>query len=224
MLAATSNKVMARKAQGARANFRRLDADIRRQSLIDATARCLARHGARVSVRMICAEAGVSAGLLRHYFSGVDELIAATYADVGVMMGRTMLGAAEDAGHDPRARLRAYVMASFRPPIMDSQLLATWLAFWSLINSDPAIKALHRDLYASFRKPVEALVAEILAVSPDLPDVRLMAVALTALVDGLWLELCLDPSSFSPAEAEALAEQWLDRLLPVAAPSRSKGG
>jgi TetR/AcrR family transcriptional repressor of bet genes len=203
----------------ARASFQRLDADFRRQSLIDAAARCLARHGAgKVSVRMICAEAGVSAGLLRHYFSGIDDLIAAAYADIGEMMARTMLAASDAAGADPRARLRAFVMASFAPPIMDAELLATWLAFWSLINSDPRIKALHSEIYASYRIPTEKLVADVLGPSATSADLRLMAVAVTALVDGLWLELCLDPTSFSPAEAERIADKWLTALLAVPLP------
>src|SRR3546814_572806 len=54
--------------------FTRADPDERRQSLIEATARVLASKGAAgVSVRAICAEAGVSPGLMRHYFSGVDR-------------------------------------------------------------------------------------------------------------------------------------------------------
>lgn len=197
-----------------RASFKRLDADFRRQSLIDATARCLARHGAaRASVRMICSEAGVSAGLLRHYFAGVDALIAATYADIGERMGEAMHTAAERAGGDPRAKLRAYVMASFAPPVMDPELLATWLAFWSLINSDASIKALHSEIYAGYRAPVEQLVSDVLGAKARAADVRLMAVAISALVDGLWLELCLDPTSFSPAEAERIADKWLTALL-----------
>lgn len=217
MRQADTRHVVARVTGGvatlARANFKRRNADYRRQSLIDATARCLARYGAgKISVRMICAEAGVSAGLLRHYFAGIDELVAATYADLGEMMGATMLAAAADAGDDPRARLRAYIMASFAPPVMDPELLATWLAFWSLINSDPAIKALHSTIYASYREPVERMVEVVLGPEAA-ADVRLTAVALTALVDGLWLELCLDPSSFSTAEAERIADRMLAALL-----------
>ncbi|RZA18048.1 MAG: TetR family transcriptional regulator, partial [Proteobacteria bacterium] len=64
--------------------FTRAAPDERRQSLIEATARCLAERGAAgVSVRTICAEAGVSAGLLRHYFGGVSEAIAETYRWTG---------------------------------------------------------------------------------------------------------------------------------------------
>jgi hypothetical protein len=38
-------------------------------------------------------------------------------------------------------------------------------------------------------------------------------VALTALVDGLWLELSLGNAPFSVAEAEALAEKWVDSFI-----------
>ena len=48
---------------------------------------------------------------------------------------------------------------------------------------------------------------------PDLAGARLPAVALTALIDGLWLELSLGHAPFTPEEAGRLAEMWLDRLL-----------
>jgi len=58
--------------------FRRSEPDARRLSLIEACARVLAREGiAGASVRTIAVEAGVSAGLVGHYFAGVDALIAA---------------------------------------------------------------------------------------------------------------------------------------------------
>ena len=66
--------------QVARQSFTRETPDFRRQSLIEATARCLAKHGAQgISVRAICAEAGVSPGLLRHYFTGINDAIAEAY-------------------------------------------------------------------------------------------------------------------------------------------------
>jgi hypothetical protein len=39
---------------------------------------------------------------------------------------------------------------------------------------------------------------------------RIATIGLTALLDGLWLEWCLDPAGFRPAEAVALCEQWVD--------------
>jgi hypothetical protein len=43
-------------------------------------------------------------------------------------------------------------------------------------------------------------------------DAAVVAVALTALIDGLWLELSLGQAPFSAEEAEVLAAQWLDAL------------
>lgn len=185
--------------------------DVRRQHLLEATARCLAARGAAgVSVRAICAEAGVSPGLLRHYFGSVSEAIAETYRWTGQRVTEALDRAVMEAGPEPRARLVAYLTASFRPPIADPAVLATWLAFWSLTRSDPAIAAVHAELYADFRAGIERLIAE---ARPGMADTRLPAVALTALIDGLWLELSLGDAPFTPEEAAALAEAWLDRLL-----------
>jgi len=185
--------------------------DVRRQGLLEATARCLAARGAAgVSVRAICAEAGVSPGLLRHYFAGVSEAIAETYRWTGARVSQALDEAVAGAARDPRARLIAYLTASFRPPIADPGLLATWLAFWSLTRSDAAIAAVHAEIYRDFRLGIECLIAE---AHPEVSDTRLPAVALTALIDGLWLELSLGHAPFTPEEAARLAELWLDTLL-----------
>ncbi|MFM7029389.1 MAG: TetR family transcriptional regulator C-terminal domain-containing protein [Chakrabartia sp.] len=192
-----------------RAAFIRAPADARRLDLIAACARTLAKKGAHgCSVREICAEAGVSSGLLRHYFAGIDDLIAETYRQTGHQVQAALEAAVAKAGTDPKNRLLAYLTASFAPPIADADLLATWLAFWSLTRTDPAVAALHGEIYAENRHALERLLE---AYAPA-RDHRLMAVALTALVDGLWLELSLGDAPFSPEEATLLAERWLETL------------
>ncbi|MEC3910396.1 transcriptional regulator BetI [Sphingobium sp. CR2-8] len=198
-----------------RARFVRAAADVRRQALIEATARCLAEKGVSgTSVRAICAQAGVSSGLLTHYFEGVDALILATYADVGAKVSAALDAAVEAAGDDPRDRLRACLTANFRDPILDPDLLATWIAFWSLVKSDARIAAVHAQVYGGTRRQLEALLR---AAVPTLDDAqaRIAAISLTALVDGLWLELCLDRSAFSPEEAQAMVEQAMAKLLQI---------
>lgn len=191
--------------------YRRAEPDARRQSLIEAAARVLAQRGAAgASVRTICAEAGVSPGLLRHYFDGIDALIAATYAWTDEQVGSWLDQAVAAAGGDPRARLLAYVTASFRPPIADPQLLATWIAYWSLVKSNPEMERLHGELYAGYRGDLEALLAEC---GLDPARVRLAAIAVSALVDGLWLELCLAPDAFSAEEASGIAGEVVEGLL-----------
>jgi len=199
----------------ARANFVREDADVRRQSLIAATAACLAEDGARgVSVRSVCRRAGVSAGLLTHYFAGIDDLIAATYAATGAKVAAAVAEAVEAAGDDPRARLEAYVTASFRPPVLDPDLLATWLGFWSLVKSDPQVARMHGEINSGFCKGLEDALRECRPAPVDPGQLRLDAITLNALIDGLWLELCLDQRGpFNADEACGLAMKAIGWVL-----------
>lgn len=193
----------------ARQSFTREAPDQRRAALIEATLRCLARHGAQgTSVRAICAEAGVSPGLLRHYFAGIDQAIAEAYRWTGARVQRAMDAAAAAAPDEPRARLLAYLGASFRPPIADPELLATWLAFWSLARTDPRIAAIRARINRTHLGRLEALIS---ACGPG--DHSRTATALTALVDGLWLELSLGGAALTGEGASALVEKWLDALL-----------
>jgi AcrR family transcriptional regulator len=192
-----------------RAGYRRAPAE-RRQALIEATVTALAKYGAGgVSVRTIAAEAGVSPGLVTHHFEGVEPLIAATYRQVAERVGKALSAAVAAAGRDPRVRLDAYVAGNFLPPVMDEGLLATWLGLLGLTTSMPLVAAAHAESYAGFRSGIERLLADV----GDSRDNRLTAVAITALIDGLWLELCLDRSVFTPEEAIALARRWIDALV-----------
>jgi AcrR family transcriptional regulator len=148
--------------------------------------------------------------LLRHYFAGVSDAIAETYRWTGVRIAKALACAVHDADDHPRARLLAYLTASFRPPIASPDLLAAYIAFWSLTRSDPAVAAVRAEIYGEYRRELEAL---IYAWRPALDDARLPAIALTALIDGLWLELSLGDAPFTRDEAESLAGKWLDSLL-----------
>jgi len=48
---------------------------------------------------------------------------------------------------------------------------------------------------------------------------RPAAIALAALLDGLWIEASLNPGTFRPAEAVALCEDWTNALCAGAFPS-----
>ena len=167
--------------QPARQAFTRESADARRADLIEATAACLAESGlAGTNVRAICARAGVSPGLLRHYFGGIDDLVAATYEATSERMDAIFAAAVEDAGLDPQARLLAYLTASFRSPVTDPELLGAWTAFWALARSDARMAAIHAASYAGYR----ARLCELLAAC-GAADAERLAVLLTAMVDAI---------------------------------------
>lgn len=196
--------------QPARQAFTRESADARRADLIEATAACLAEVGmAGTNVRAICARAGVSPGLLRHYFAGIDDLVAATYAATSARMDAIFAAAVASAAPDPRTRLLAYLTASFRPPVTAPELLGAWTAFWALARNNAQMANIHADSYAGYR----ARLGELLTAC-GAGDAERLAIMLTAMVDGLWLELSLDAGSFGADAAVAMVEQAVAALLP----------
>lgn len=195
----------------ARQAFTRESADARRGALIEATAACLAERGlAGTNVRAICARAGVSPGLLRHYFGGIDDLVAATYRATSERMDALFAAAVEAADPNPRARLNAYLTASFRPPVTDPELLGAWTAFWALARSDARMAAIHADSYAGYRARLGDL---LVACGVAAGEAGRLAVLLTAMVDGLWLELSLDAESFGADAAVAMVERAVAALV-----------
>lgn len=197
--------------QPARQAFTRESADARRTGLIEATAAVLAEQGlAGTNVRAICAKAGVSPGLLRHYFAGIDDLVAATYRATSDRMDAIFAAAVEGAGPDPRARLNAYLTASFRPPVTDPELLGAWTAFWALARSDARMVQIHAESYAGYRARLGDL---LIACGVTPAEAEKLAILLTAMVDGLWLELSLDAESFGAGAAVAMVERAVGALV-----------
>src|SRR5690606_41341947 len=100
-------------------SFTRAKPDARRQSLIEAAARCLAERGAAgVSVRVICAEAGVSPGLLRHYFPSVSEAIAETLRWIGEQIADPHDDACAADVPVPLASPQHLYTSYIRPPLL----------------------------------------------------------------------------------------------------------
>jgi len=193
--------------------FTRDQPDVRKRKLIEAAAQCLAELGhAGTSVRAVAARANVSPGLVTHHFKGIDGLIVATYAHVGDQVAAVLNQAMDDATGGAEAKLRAFIDASFKPPVLDRDLLAVWLSFWSLVRRDAQVRKVHRQIYVDYRRRLESLIAAIAKQRRFKIDAHLAALALTAMLDGLWLELCLDPTTFATEDALRIAHAWVDDL------------
>jgi AcrR family transcriptional regulator len=194
--------------------FTRDAPEIRKHKLIEATAQCLAELGhAGTSVRAVAARANVSPGLVAHHFKGIDDLIVATYDHVGAQVAETLTRAIESAADGPDSKLRAFIETSFTPPVLDRDLLAIWLSFWSLVRRDPGVRKVHRKVYADYRRRLEGLITDIARDHRFKIDAHLAALGFTAMLDGLWLELCLDPTTFSREDALRIAHAWVDDLV-----------
>lgn len=166
-----------------------------------------------MSVRDVAVRAGVSPGLVRHHFGSFGALLVEAYRHVVQRVDDHIDATVAVAGDDPDRRLAAFIAANFSPTIVDRDLLSAWLGFWGLVRTDPDAARLHADTYGAYRKRLETLLAAAAETRGTAVDVRAGALGLAAMLDGLWLELCLDPAAFTPDEATRLAADWTMRFL-----------
>jgi AcrR family transcriptional regulator len=194
--------------------FERKLPEDRRRALIAATLECLKRDGlGGLSIRRISAQAQVSIGLINHHFPDKDSLVAAAYRTFNSELIDGFRRAVLYAPSAPRARLSAFLRASFSPPNLDRDVLAVWVVFWGLLRHSAQIQRVHSEMSYGYGDLLQTLLADLAREVGRLRiSLRLAAIGLTAMLDGLWLEWCLDPANFVPDEAVALCEAWVDAL------------
>ena len=201
--------------------FRRAPPRLRREALIEATLGCLRKHGHEgLSARRIGAAAGVSPGLINHHFPSISVLVAASYETLAMSLLRSIRQHARQVDASPRERLRRFYEASFAPALLDPGLFNTWLVFWSMIAHDAGMRTVHDRTYAAYRAALESLLGELHGTA-GVPRFRLRpaAIALSALLDGLWIEASINAGTFEAAEAVALCEDWTNALCAGSFPS-----
>ena len=199
--------------------FRRTTPAVRREALVEATLQCLKKYGHDgASVRRISAAAGVSIGLINHHFPSKSGLIAEAYETLALSLQDSLAGA-QNRATSPRKRLSDFFRASFAPELLDPQLFNVWVVFWSMVAHSPEIRAVHDRTYGKYRSILETLLGELVksGAAPRL-KLRSAAIALSALLDGLWVELSLSSETFKPSEAIAICEDWVNALCAGAFP------
>lgn len=199
--------------------FRRAPAELRRQTLIDATLALIADQGARAAtVRAIAERADVTPGLIRHYFSSKEDLVMAAYAYHMRQMTDLTAYNAGKTQDSPRTRLAAFVVAGLEPPVMDSGSVSLWAGFLNMVKQDARIRDIHEQTYRDFRDRLEALIADTLSEA-KMPvcsgELRRLAIACNAVIDGLWMEGGALPDAFVSGELRAIGLRSVGALIGV---------
>lgn len=193
--------------------FHRAPEGERRQELIDATLECIAELGLKgATLRQIAIRAGVTAGLVRHYFESKDQMVAEAYRAVIASLTEK----AEAIEGDPETRLRDFIVINLTEPVADGRGLSLWAAFISQVRVDPTLAAIHREGYLGFRNALEGLIADFLVAKGRTPtdeECRRLAIAVNGLMDGLWLEGCLAGDLFRESELVSIAMTSIEAIL-----------
>lgn len=201
--------------ESARRVYRRESEETRRAALIAATQELVAEGGPEAAtVRAIAARAGVTAGLIRHYFQSKDELTRAAYR--ALMDGMTAKGsdALEGVGASPEERLAAFVAASLRAPVLDVGAVVLWAGYMHKVRNDPELLAVHETAYMTYRDALQALIARLPRQATQ-AQLRSEAIACNAVIDGLWIEGSILAHTFDPGEIVTLGLKSVGALLGV---------
>lgn len=190
--------------------------EYRRKALIEATIASLAKHGvANTTVRMICKAAGISHGLLTHYYESKDELMAAAFLHLFTELTRKVQKQQSKAGDSIYAQLKAMPSAIFSASICTATQRHAFLAFWHEIRFSKPVREVNRALYRDYTQRMNQHFAGAAGEFDRKIDAESAAIGYIALVDGLWLELSIDDQAVSRARAIALCEGFIDRALEV---------
>jgi len=206
---------------------KQVDHEERRQAIAAAVCRLASQRGLDgVSLRHVAAEAGVSMGLIQHYFTTKDEMLLFAFRVVSVRVEKRIAAALPQT---PTTRLLLRVLlTAMVPHDATSRFEAPlWVAFL-------ARAILEESLAAPLREGGRSLldfVAGQLRSAQQAGDVAssgfdhaLEAVGLLALADGLMVQTLIDPERAD--RAIAAIDYQLDRIFTgstkVARPSRRR--
>lgn len=198
-----------------RKTYRRESESQRRLALVEATLALVAEGGAQsATVRAIAERAGVTAGLIRHYFTSKDQLLIAAYRHLMDRMTEDSASVLRAAPHAPEARLAAFVAASLTPPVVDPEALMLWATFIQETRSDPTMRETHAQTYLTYRDRLQGLIAALPGERSE-AQLRAHAIACNAVIDGLWMEGCALPEAFSKGELAELGIRSVGAIIGV---------
>jgi TetR/AcrR family transcriptional regulator, transcriptional repressor of bet genes len=187
-----------------------------RARLLEATIASMAHDGiAGSSIERITTRAGVSRGLVRHYYGSKDRLLAEAFHLLADNF-RRMLGMLVDDGRetsdDPVLRLRHAMLPMFERLRGPRDYQYAWLGFWALARSNDEIARLNNALY----EEIGAYLGTLVAAAAD-PEFRVDAEAagrgLIAIMEGAWLHCLIGVGGVTVTEAEGICLDYASRLL-----------
>ena len=169
--------------------------DERKRQLIKSTIAVLAEGGlAAFTVERIANHAGISKGLISHYFAGKDDLLAHAYEAMASDFDEIAEAYFEREDVEPMRALHAYIDASFDRPAFDRTRLRAWLAVWEATAGSRRLTEIHRQRQSTFITHLERLIAAASGETGNKVDALPVAMMLDAMITGLWIEWCLNDS------------------------------
>ncbi len=183
---------------------------LRRRQLIDATLASIDQHGLHnTTIVTISRLAGVSSGIISHYFGGKNGLLEASMRHLLKELGDTYKARlAKVATDDAEGRVMAVLEANFDRVQTSPAACKTWLAFWAEAMHQPELARLQKVNAQRLLSNLRAALKQLLPAA----RAQLVAQGLAALIDGVWLRGALE-GGIDTQQAKALCRDYLAQQL-----------
>ncbi|PSW67401.1 transcriptional regulator BetI [Photobacterium leiognathi subsp. mandapamensis] len=185
--------------------------DIRKPQLVNATMAVIERVGLHsASISLISKEAGVSTGIINHYFGGKHGLLEETMREI---LRRLSMSVTTSLSQIPRddhqGRINAIIMSNFDGYQAENKVAKTWLAFWSYAMHDAQLGRLQR---VNEKRLLSHLKIELKGLLPP-SQAELVAHGIASLIDGIWLRGTLNPKGIDANNARMIINDYLEKQL-----------
>lgn len=161
---------------------------IRQAQLIKATLTVIDRVGlAEASIAVIAKEAGVSTGIVSHYFGDKNGLLDACMRQILADLYLAVERQRRQVPDTPEAQIRAIIDGNFDLSQVDAPVLKTWLVFWTNSLHQPRLQRLQS---INDRRLWSNLTAQFARAMPR-EQARAAGSSMAAIIDGLWLRMTL---------------------------------
>ncbi|EFE65643.1 TetR-family transcriptional regulator, partial [Streptomyces viridosporus ATCC 14672] len=186
----------------------RLSVAERRGEMLRAAVEQIEMRGvAAFRVSDVASALGVSNALVLYHFSTKEKLVAAAFAHAAegdLAHLRKLLGRRTTALRRLRSAVRWYA------PTGRAEGWRLWIEGWAVALREPALREVTRDLDRRWKAALTEVIAQGVAAGEfRCPDPAASALRLTALLDGLAVQL----TSYDGAVPRTRAREWADEAL-----------
>lgn len=184
--------------------------EVRREQLIVATIDCIARKGfSELTLAEVAETAKLSTGIVNFYFKSKDALLNATLTHMVGEYRRTWRANVEAAPPSPAAKITAMLESDFQRLVANRKTVTVWYAFWGETRWRPDFMAVCQELNREFQSVAANLFAQL-----GVPEPMLVAKGFSAMSDGLWLDMLINPKETDRDTARRVVRTFLHGLYP----------
>ncbi|MRG57853.1 TetR family transcriptional regulator [Phyllobacterium sp. SYP-B3895] len=211
----SSMKVTPIKEAEAGKRGRKASKETRQLQLIEATIDSLAKRGySETTMADVADGAGLSRGIVNFHFESKEKLLVATLQYMSEEYAVHWRNALAKGGDDPARQLASVVAADFDRAICNKRKLAAWCAFWGEAKSRPTYQSLCGARDEDYQNVIIDICTALKSSGDYDFDPISAALALSAMLEGLWLRLLMGTENVTRATAYAAACDHLVSVFP----------